>query len=62
MPWVTSHSMPSAGPYVPNHTVRRSQEIPGARLLQLQRADHSLERTDWETIVHAIHEHTGEAR
>jgi predicted dithiol-disulfide oxidoreductase (DUF899 family) len=34
----------------------------GAWLLQLQRADHGVQRTDSETIVHAIHEHTGEAR
>jgi hypothetical protein len=30
--------------------------------LQLHRAGHGVERTDWETIVHAIHEHAGEAR
>ena len=23
---------------------------------------HGVERTDWETILHAIHEHAGEAR
>ena len=55
--------MASAGPMFPiTHGQALAKEIPGARLLQLQRADHGLERTDWETIVHAIHEHTGEAR
>lgn len=39
-----------------------AEEIPGARLLQLHEAGHGVERADWETIVHAIHEHTAEAR
>jgi hypothetical protein len=60
---VTSHSMPSAGPMFPiTHGQALAKEIPGARVLQLHRAGHGVERTDWETIVHAIHEHTGEAR
>jgi pimeloyl-ACP methyl ester carboxylesterase len=39
-----------------------AEEIPGARLLELQKAGHGVERADWETIAHAIHRHTAEAR
>jgi hypothetical protein len=35
-----------------------SEEIPGARLLTLDRAGHGDDRADWETIVRAILEHT----
>jgi pimeloyl-ACP methyl ester carboxylesterase len=34
------------------------EEIPAARLLQLQGAGHGIQRADWETIAGAIIEHT----
>ena len=49
LPWVTSHSMASAGPMFPiTHGQALAKEIPGARVLQLHRAGHGVERTDWE--------------
>jgi pimeloyl-ACP methyl ester carboxylesterase len=35
-----------------------AEEIPGANLLQLERAGHGVERPDWETIARAILSHT----
>ena len=35
-----------------------AQEIPGARLLTLERAGHGVDRADWERIARAIHAHT----
>lgn len=39
-----------------------AEQIPGARLLPLKGAGHGVERADWKTITHAIHQHTAEAR
>jgi pimeloyl-ACP methyl ester carboxylesterase len=39
-----------------------AEEIPGARVLVLEGAGHGVERADWETIVRAVLEHTGQAR
>ena len=41
------------------HGVALAEEIPGARLLTLQGAGHGFARTDWDTVTHAILEHTG---
>jgi pimeloyl-ACP methyl ester carboxylesterase len=38
-----------------------AQEIPGARLLTLERAGHGVDRADWERIARAIHAHTAAA-
>jgi pimeloyl-ACP methyl ester carboxylesterase len=35
-----------------------ADEIQGARLLPLEGAGHGLQRTDWDTIAHAIARHT----
>jgi pimeloyl-ACP methyl ester carboxylesterase len=43
------------------HGEALAEEIPGARLLQLQGAGHGIERADWETVVAAILEHTARA-
>ena len=41
--------MASAGPMFPiTHGQALAKEIPGARVLQLHRAGHGVERTDWE--------------
>ena len=49
----------TADPMFPlEHGQALAEEIPGARLLPLQRAGHGVERADWETIIHAILEHT----
>jgi pimeloyl-ACP methyl ester carboxylesterase len=36
-------------------------EIPDAMLLALDRAGHGVDRADWDTIVHAVVDHTGRA-
>ena len=49
----------TADPMFPlEHGQALARETPGARLLQLEGAGHGVERADWETIVHAIVEHT----
>jgi pimeloyl-ACP methyl ester carboxylesterase len=40
------------------HGQALAEEIPGARLLTLERAGHGVDRTDWKTITRAILEHT----
>jgi pimeloyl-ACP methyl ester carboxylesterase len=40
------------------HGEALAEAIPGATLLPLERAGHGVDRADWETIVHAILEHT----
>lgn len=35
-----------------------AEEIPGARLLVLEKAGHGVERADWQTIAREILEHT----
>jgi pimeloyl-ACP methyl ester carboxylesterase len=44
--------------FPPEHGDALAEEIPGARLLQLDGAGHGVDRADWETIVGAILEHT----
>jgi pimeloyl-ACP methyl ester carboxylesterase len=49
----------TADPMFPiGHGEALAEEIPGARLLRLEGAGHGVERTDWETHVRAILEHT----
>jgi pimeloyl-ACP methyl ester carboxylesterase len=49
----------TADPMFPlEHGEALAEEIPGARLLPLERAGHGVDRADWETIVRAILEHT----
>lgn len=49
----------TADPMFPvEHGRALAEEIPGARLLLLEGAGHGVYRADWETIVHAIVEHT----
>jgi pimeloyl-ACP methyl ester carboxylesterase len=49
----------TADPMFPiGHGEALAEEIPGASLLRLEGAGHGLERTDWETSVRAILEHT----
>lgn len=49
----------TADPMFPlEHGKALAEEIPTARLLALQGAGHGVDRADWETIVHAIVEHT----
>jgi pimeloyl-ACP methyl ester carboxylesterase len=49
----------TADPMFPiGHGEALAEEIPGAGLLRLEGAGHGLERTDWETSVRAILEHT----
>jgi pimeloyl-ACP methyl ester carboxylesterase len=49
----------AADPMFPlEHGEALAEEIPGARLLTLERAGHGVDRADWESIVHAILEHT----
>jgi pimeloyl-ACP methyl ester carboxylesterase len=45
--------------FPPAHGEVLADEIPGARLLTLEGAGHGLDRADWETVAHAILEHTG---
>jgi len=40
------------------HGVALAEEIPGARLLTLERSAHGLNRADWATIVRPILAHT----
>jgi pimeloyl-ACP methyl ester carboxylesterase len=50
----------TADPMFPlEHGEALADEIPGARLMQLEGAGHGVDRTDWEMIVAAIVEHTG---
>ena len=49
----------TADPMFPlEHANALVEEIPGAKLLQLEGAGHGVERADWETIAGAIVEHT----
>jgi pimeloyl-ACP methyl ester carboxylesterase len=49
----------TADPMFPlEHGEALAAEIPGARLLTLERAGHGVDRADWETIVSAIVKHT----
>jgi pimeloyl-ACP methyl ester carboxylesterase len=49
----------AADPMFPlEHGRALAEEIPGARLLVLERAGHGVERADWQPIAHAILEHT----
>jgi pimeloyl-ACP methyl ester carboxylesterase len=43
------------------HGAALAEEIPGARLLPLDRAGHGLGRADWDTVARAILEHTATA-
>jgi pimeloyl-ACP methyl ester carboxylesterase len=43
------------------HGEALAEEIPGARLLQLDGAGHGVARADWETIARGILEHTASA-
>lgn len=52
----------TADPMFPiGHGEALAEEIAAARLLRLERAGHGVERPDWETIVHAILDHTARA-
>ena len=44
--------------FPPGHAEALAEAIPGASLLTLERAGHGVDRSDWETIVRAIVEHT----
>jgi pimeloyl-ACP methyl ester carboxylesterase len=49
----------TADPMFPlEHGEALAEEIPGARLLQLEGAGHGVDRADWVTIARAIIEHT----
>jgi pimeloyl-ACP methyl ester carboxylesterase len=49
----------TADPMFPlEHGEALAEEIPGARLLTLERAGHGVDRADWDTIVSAIVKHT----
>ena len=49
----------TADPMFPlEHGEALAAEIPNARLLVLENAGHGIDRADWETIAHAILEHT----
>jgi pimeloyl-ACP methyl ester carboxylesterase len=49
----------TADPLFPfEHGEALAEEIPGAKLLPLERAGHGVDRADWETIVGAVLEHT----
>jgi pimeloyl-ACP methyl ester carboxylesterase len=53
----------TADPMFPlEHGEALAEEIPGATLLPLQGAGHGVDRSDWDTIVPAILEHTRSAR
>ena len=46
-------------PFLPYpHGQALAREIPGARLVALERAGHELPREDWDVVIHAILEHT----
>jgi pimeloyl-ACP methyl ester carboxylesterase len=45
--------------FPPGHGEALAVEIPGARLLFLERAGHGIDRADWVTVADAILEHTG---
>jgi pimeloyl-ACP methyl ester carboxylesterase len=50
----------TADPMFPvEHGEALANEIPGARVLRLERAGHGIVQADWEPVVHAILEHTG---
>ena len=52
----------TADPLFPaGHGEVLAAEIPGARLVRLMEAGHGVERSDWETIVRAILDHTAAA-
>jgi pimeloyl-ACP methyl ester carboxylesterase len=52
----------AADPMFPlEHGEALADEIPEAALLRLEGAGHGVDRADWETIVHAIVEHTASA-
>jgi pimeloyl-ACP methyl ester carboxylesterase len=52
----------TADPMFPiEHGAALAAVIPGARLMPLEGAGHGVERADWESIVHAILEHTAAA-
>lgn len=52
----------TADPMFPlGHGEALAEEIPGARLLALQGAGHGIDRSDWQTVVSAILEHTDSA-
>ena len=40
------------------HGQALADDIPGAKLLTLEGAGHGIDAADWETLVHAIVEHT----
>jgi pimeloyl-ACP methyl ester carboxylesterase len=44
--------------FPPAHGEALAREIPGARLLRIEGAGHGIVRSDWQTIVDAIAEHT----
>ena len=49
----------TADPMFPiEHGETLAEEILGAKLLRLKNAGHGIERPDWETIVHAILDHS----
>jgi pimeloyl-ACP methyl ester carboxylesterase len=49
----------TADPMFPlEHGEALAETIPGASLLRLERAGHGVDRSDWETIVPAILQHT----
>jgi pimeloyl-ACP methyl ester carboxylesterase len=51
-----------ADPMFPlEHGQALADEIPGARLLVLEGAGHGVDPADWETVAHAIVEHTRSA-
>ena len=52
----------TADPMFPiEHGEALAHEIPGAQLLRLDRAGHGLQRDDWQTVTHAILDHTATA-
>lgn len=52
----------TADPMFPvEHGEALADEIPGARVLKLEKAGHGIVRADWEPIVRAILQHTGGA-
>jgi len=51
----------TADPMFPiEHGAALADEIPGATLLALEGAGHGVDRADWDTIVRAVLEHTGD--
>jgi pimeloyl-ACP methyl ester carboxylesterase len=53
----------TADPMFPlEHGEALAHEIPGAKLLPLDRAGHGVDRADWETVAGAILAHTAESR